>query len=124
MEQKFFKCEVCGNIIAVVKASGVPVVCCGKNMTELVPGTTDAAVEKHVPVFEIKDNKVHVRVGELEHPSEEAHFIEWISIQTDKGNQRRCLEAGDKPEAVFAICDGEKLEAVYAYCNIHGLWKK
>ena len=45
MEQKFYVCERCGNIVAMVKPSGVPVVCCGQPMKELVPGTTDAAAE-------------------------------------------------------------------------------
>lgn len=124
MELKFYKCKHCGNIIAVVKASGAPISCCGEKMTEIVPGTADAAVEKHVPVVEIKDGKVIVTVGEVAHPMAPEHYIEWIAISTDQGNQRKILEPGDKPMACFALCDGEKLEAAYAYCNLHGLWKK
>ena len=37
---KFYVCEHCGNIITFVKSSGVPVMCCGQKMTEIVPGTT------------------------------------------------------------------------------------
>ena len=114
MELKFYKCKHCGNIIAVVKASGAPISCCGEKMTEIVPGTTDAAVEKHVPVVEIKDGKVIVTVGEVAHPMAPEHYIEWIAISTDQGNQRK----------IFALCDGENFEAAYAYCNLHGLWKK
>ncbi|MBQ1473742.1 MAG: desulfoferrodoxin [Ruminococcus sp.] len=121
---KFYKCKHCGNIIAVVKASGAPISCCGEKMTEIVPGTADAAVEKHVPVVEIKDGKVIVTVGEVAHPMAPEHYIEWIAISTDQGNQRKILEPGDKPMACFALCDGEKFEAAYAYCNLHGLWKK
>ena len=124
MELKFYKCKHCGNIIAVVKASGAPISCCGEKMTEIVPGTTDAAVEKHVPVVEIKDGKVLVTVGEVAHPMAPEHYIEWIAISTDQGNQRKILEPGDKPMACFALCDGENFEAAYAYCNLHGLWKK
>ena len=124
MEMKFYKCKHCGNIIAVVKASGAPISCCGEKMTEIVPGTADAAVEKHVPVVEIKDGKVIVTVGEVAHPMAPEHYIEWIAISTDQGNQRKILEPGDKPMACFELCDGEKLEAAYAYCNLHGLWKK
>ncbi|WP_399552981.1 desulfoferrodoxin family protein [uncultured Ruminococcus sp.] len=124
MELKFYKCKHCGNIIAVVKASGAPISCCGEKMTEIVPGTADAAVEKHVPVVEIKDGKVIVTVGEVAHPMAPEHYIEWIAISTDQGNQRKILEPGDKPMACFALCDGEKFEAAYAYCNLHGLWKK
>ena len=124
MELKFYKCKHCGNIVAVVKASGAPISCCGEKMTEIVPGTADAAVEKHVPVVEVKDGKVVVTVGEVAHPMAPEHYIEWIAISTDQGNQRKILEPGDKPMACFALCDGEKLEAAYAYCNLHGLWKK
>ena len=124
MEMKFYKCKHCGNIIAVVKASGAPISCCGEKMTEIVPCTADAAVEKHVPVVEIKDGKVIVTVGEVAHPMAPEHYIEWIAISTDQGNQRKILEPGDKPMACFALCDGEKFEAAYAYCNLHGLWKK
>ena len=121
---KFYKCKHCGNIIAVVKASGAPISCCGEKMTEIVPGTADAAVEKHVPVVEIKAGKVIVTVGEVAHPMAPEHYIEWIAISTDQGNQRKRLEPGDEPKACFALCDGEKFEAAYAYCNLHGLWKK
>ena len=124
MEQRFFVCERCGNMIAVVKSSGVPIMCCGQKMTEIIPGTTEAAVEKHVPVFEVKDGKVYVKVGEVAHPMIDVHYIEWISLQTNKGNQRKVLVPNDKPEAVFAIGEDEEVEAVYAYCNLHGLWRK
>ena len=123
MEQKFYRCEHCGNIITMVKNTGVPVVCCGEKMKEIVPGTVDASLEKHVPVFEIKNNIVYVTVGAVLHPMEEKHFIEWISIQTSAGNQRKVLTPGSEPKAMFAICEGETVEAVYAYCNLHGLWK-
>ena len=124
MEQKFFICEHCGNIIAKVKDAGVPVMCCGQKMTELVPGTVDAAVEKHVPEYTVDGNKVVVKVWAVEHPMTEDHLIEWVSLQTKQGNQRKALAAGAAPEVCFCICDGDEVEAVYAYCNLHGLWKK
>lgn len=123
MEQKFYICEHCGKMVALVKESGVPVMCCGQKMTEIIPGTTDAAVEKHVPVYTVENNIVHVKVGEVEHPMTPEHFIEWVSIQTNQGNQRKALKLGDQPEICFALCDGDEVEAVYAYCNLHGLWK-
>ena len=123
MEQKFFKCNVCGNMIAFVKASGVPVMCCGQPMEEMIPGTTDAAQEKHVPVYEVEGNCVHVKIGEVEHPMLEEHYIEWISLQTKQGNQRKSLKPGDAPKACFSICDDDEVVAVYEYCNLHGLWK-
>lgn len=123
MEQQFFICEHCGNIISMVKNSGVPVVCCGQKMTELKANTTDAAVEKHVPVYEVKGDKVYVTVGSVEHPMLAEHFIEWVSIQTKFGSQRKTLEPGQAPKVCFALCEGDGVEAVYAYCNLHGLWK-
>ena len=123
MEQKFFICEHCGNIIAMVKSSGVPVMCCGQQMKEIIPGTTDAAVEKHVPVYTVEGNKVMVTVGSAEHPMLPEHYIEWVSLQTKQGNQRKALKPGDAPKVCFAICEGDEVEAVYAYCNLHSLWK-
>ena len=123
MEQKFFICETCGNIIAMVKPSGVPVVCCGKPMKQIVPNTTDAAQEKHVPVWSKEGNLVKVQVGSVAHPMIPAHYIEWVSLQTKAGNQRKALAPEQAPEVTFALTDGDQVEAVYAYCNLHGLWK-
>ncbi len=123
MEMKFYRCETCGQIIAIVKKTAVPVMCCGKPMKEIIPGTTDAAVEKHVPVYEVEGNKVIVTVGSVEHPMIEEHYIEWVSIQTKFGNQRKALKPGSEPKVCFAVCEGDEVEAVYAYCNLHGLWK-
>lgn len=123
MELKFFKCEHCGNIIEMVEDKGVPVVCCGQRMTELVAGTSDGAREKHVPVYEVNGNTVHVKVGEVAHPMIPEHYIEWIALQTKNGVQRKELKPSEKPEANFALCDGDEVVAVYAYCNLHGLWK-
>lgn len=123
MEQKFYICEHCGNIIAIVKDSGVPIMCCGQKMTEIVPGTTDAAVEKHVPDFKVEGTTVTVNVGSVDHPMIPEHYIEWVSLQTKQGNQRKALHPGEAPKVCFAICEGDEVEAVYAYCNLHGLWK-
>ena len=123
MDMKFYRCAKCGQMVAVVKKSACPVVCCGEPMKEIVPGTTDAAVEKHVPAFEVKGDVVEVTVGSVEHPMLEEHYIEWIALQTKEGNQRKALKPGDAPKACFKICDGDEVEAVYAYCNLHSLWK-
>lgn len=120
---KFYICEHCGNIVAVVKESGAPISCCGQNMTEIIAGTTDAAAEKHVPVVAVEDGKVLVTVGEVAHPMTPEHYIEWIALSTNKGNQRKVLHPGDEPKACFAICEDETVEAAYAYCNLHSLWK-
>ncbi|MBR5121286.1 MAG: desulfoferrodoxin [Oscillospiraceae bacterium] len=123
MEQKFYICKHCGNIIAKVNDSGVPVICCGEHMAELVPNTVEASNEKHIPVYEVVDNTVLVTVGSVEHPMTPEHLIEWVSLQTKQGNQRKVLKAGEAPKVSFKICDGDEVEAVYAYCNLHGLWK-
>ena len=120
---KFFKCDVCGKIVAIVKSTDVDTVCCGQPMRELVPGTTDGAVEKHVPVYHVDGNTVTVKVGSTAHPMTEAHQIEWIAIETENGNQRRELKPGDKPEATFALVPYDKVKNVYEYCNLHGLWR-
>ncbi len=123
MEMEFYRCSRCGQIIAIVKKTGAPVVCCGEPMKKIVPGTADASLEKHVPVFEVKDNKVFVTVGAVPHPMINEHYIEWVSLQTKMGNQRKALKPGEKPEICFSICEGDEVEAVYAYCNLHSLWK-
>jgi superoxide reductase len=121
---KYFVCEHCGNIIEYVKETGVPVMCCGQKMTELIPGTSDGAHEKHVPVVTMDGNKVTVEVGSVEHPMVEAHYIQWIAIETTKGSQRKKLEYTDKPIATFCLTEDEEFVAAYEYCNLHGLWKK
>ena len=123
MENKFYKCETCGNIIQKIHDSGVSVVCCGQPMKELFPNTNDAAFEKHVPVVTVEGNKVHV-VGSVEHPMIETHWITWIGIETKKGWQKVDLMASDKPEADFILAEDDVLLAAYEYCNLHGLWKK
>ena len=112
---KFYVCEHCGNIIEYVKESGVPVMCCGQKMTELVPGTSDGAHEKHVPVVTVDGDTVVVEVGAVEHPMVEAHYIQWIAIETTKGSQRVNLEYTDKPRAEFKLADGEVFVEAYEY---------
>ena len=120
---KFFICEHCKNIMTLLNDSGVPIMCCGQKMTELVPGTTDGATEKHVPVISADDRRISVKVGEAEHPMMEAHYIMFICIETSRGHQIKYLNPGEKPEAEFLLADGEELIAAYEYCNLHGLWK-
>ena len=120
---KYYICEHCGNIIEYVKQTAVPVMCCGQKMSELVPGTSDGAHEKHVPVVTVNGDTVVVEVGSVEHPMVEAHYIQWIAIETTKGSQRVKLEYTDKPRAEFKLADGESFVAAYEYCNLHGLWK-
>jgi superoxide reductase len=123
MATRFFKCEICGNVVQLVTVGGGPLACCGKPMTELQPNTTDAAVEKHVPAVTVDGNKIIVQVGDTPHPMEEKHFIQWIYVEGGGCGQIAYLQPGDEPKAEFTIPCG-KPSAVYAYCNLHGLWKK
>lgn len=122
MEVKFYICERCGNLIEMIRPSGVRIVCCGQEMTELVPNTVEAATEKHIPVCQLEENKVFVKVGEAEHPMVPEHYIQWIYLKTKQGIQRKELHPGEKPEACFTLCEGDEALAVYEYCNVHGLW--
>ncbi len=87
---------------------------------ELIPNTTDAAGEKHVPVITVSGDEVRVAVGSVEHPSLDVHYIEWIVLVTESGFQMKWLKPGMKPEAVFKVTD--RPVAAYEYCNLHGLW--
>ena len=120
---KFYRCPHCGNIIAKVNDSGVPVVCCGQKMEELVPNTGDGAGEKHVPVFTRNGIELKVRVGSVDHPMLDNHYIQWIAIQTTSGNQRKILKPGEAPEATFLVKEDDEVLAVFEYCNLHGLYK-
>lgn len=120
---KFYICEHCGNIVVKVRDKKVPVFCCGQKMAELVPGTTDAATEKHVPVVEINGNKVLVKVGEVEHPMQDVHYIEWVIVETNKGYHKVDLNPGEKPAVEVLLAEGEEFVCAYEYCNLHGLWK-
>ena len=119
---KFLKCNHCGNIITFATDHGVPVVCCGEKMAEIRPNTTDAATEKHVPQVTREGRNVTVLVGSVSHPMTEEHSIEWIALESSQGMQIKQLSPDAKPEASFALAEGDTLHKVYAYCNLHGLW--
>ena len=121
MATKFYKCRHCGNVIMKVVDSRVPVVCCGEKMEELVPGTVEASVEKHLPVVTWLDfNVIKVEVGSVAHPMLAEHHIAFIYVETEHGGIR--VDLKDNPEAIIALGE-EKPIAVYEYCNLHGLWK-
>ena len=121
MATKFYKCAHCGNVILKVVDSKVPVVCCGEKMQELIPGTVDASVEKHLPVVTVLDETtIKVEVGSVAHPMLPEHHISFIYVETEHGGIR--VDLKDKPEAVISL-GNERAVAVYEYCNLHGLWK-
>ena len=119
--KEVYKCEICGNMVEVVHASGGILVCCGQPMKLQVENTVDASKEKHVPVIKKVDGGVLVKVGEIEHPMLEKHYIEWIEIQTSNSTYRKQLNPGDKPEALFLV--KEEVLCAREYCSVHGLWK-
>jgi superoxide reductase len=118
--KQIYKCNICGNIIEVLHTGAGQLVCCGQPMELLSAKTQDAGSEKHVPVIEKTAAGIKVTIGAILHPTEEAHYIEWIEIIADGRTCRKFLKPGDKPQAEFEIKE-EQIE-VRAYCNIHGLW--
>ena len=123
MSQKFYKCEHCGNIVEIINDAGVPVVCCGQKMKELIAGESDGAAEKHVPEYKVEGNQVNVNIGSIDHPMVEEHWIQWISLESKEGIQRKYLKPGQAPNVSFVLSEGDEVVADYAYCNLHGLWK-
>ena len=118
---QIYKCNVCGNIVEMVHTGIGELVCCNQPMQLMKENTEDATTEKHVPIIERTDNGVIVKVGEIPHPMEQEHYIEWIEILADGKSYKKFLNPNDEPQAEFKI-DAESIIA-RAYCNIHGLWK-
>jgi len=116
-----YKCEKCGNIVEVVHAARGTLSCCNQPMTMLVEGVVDAAKEKHVPVVEKVEGGFKVTVGEVSHPMEADHYIEWVELIADGRSYHHFFNPGDTPEATFLI-DADSVTA-REYCNLHGLWK-
>ena len=115
-----YECEICGNIVEVLRGGAGELVCCGEPMILLEENTVDAAVEKHVPVVEKVEGGVKVKVGSVPHPMVDEHWIEWIQVVSGGASYRKFLEPGEEPEAVFAVQD---VELAREHCNLHGLWK-
>lgn len=124
MKRKFLLCRRCGNLIEMINESGVTPICCGTDMNELTPNSVEATTEKHIPVVEIDGNIAKVTVGSTLHPMEEAHYIEWIYLETSIGIKRVKLNPKEEPIASFALLEEETVISAYAYCNLHGLWIK
>ncbi len=116
-----YKCEICGNIVEVLHGGDGELVCCGQPMILQNENTVDAAKEKHVPVVENVSGGIKVKVGEVPHPMEEKHYIEWVEIITEGKAYRQFLKPGESPEAIFSGQTGQIVAR--EYCNLHGLWK-
>lgn len=121
MEQRFYRCSHCGNVVGFIKNSGVPIICCGEPMQPMPLNDRDASTEKHLPVVTRDGDEIVVTVGEVPHPMLEGHYIDWIYLETVKGGQRKkCI---DSPSTRFALASDDMPVAAYAYCNLHGLWR-
>lgn len=107
----------------MIKDSGVPVKCCGENMQEIIPGTSEGAQEKHIPVYDVIGETVKVSVGEIEHPMTPEHYIDWVCIETEDGFQLKKLNQGMSPNISLSMTKDDNIKAVYAFCNQHSLWK-
>ena len=119
---KFYICPECGLVIETIRHTGIIPSCCGMKMDELIPNTVEASGEKHIPSVTVDGSTVTVNVGSVNHPMQDAHYIEWVQLVTENGSQRKFLSPGQDPSVVFTLT-GDKPLAVYAYCNLHGLWK-
>lgn len=120
---QIYKCEVCGNVIEILHEGQKSLVCCNQPMTLEEAHTEDKGMEKHVPVIEENGNYITVKVGDIEHPMEESHYIEWIELTVDGSRYRRYLSPIDKPEVSFTVPERHIELSARTYCNIHGLWK-
>ena len=118
---EIYKCEVCGNIVEVLHAGVGQLVCCNKPMRLFEENTVDAATEKHVPVVATTEAGIKVAVGEVPHPMEDKHYIEWVQILAGDKAYRIFLNPGETPEGTFDSPQGKVIAR--EYCNIHGLWR-
>ena len=119
-EVKYYRCPICGNVIEIVNGNINMVKCCGATPVLMEANTVDAAVEKHVPVYEIEGEEIVVKVGEVIHPMEDAHYITFITLVTNDRVIRVDLKPGDEPVVRLPYVSGS---VIYEYCNLHGLWK-
>jgi superoxide reductase len=120
--QKFLICKICGNMTEFINRKNGNIICCGERMSELVPNTVDASVEKHKPVATISGDILNVAVGSVPHPMQDEHHITFVYVETKNGNQHKSLKIGEEPKLAFNFSNDKPI-AVYAYCNLHGLWK-
>lgn len=125
-KNEIYVCEICGNMVEVIRSGGGTLVCCGQPMTLQNENVIDASFEKHVPVVTREGNRITVEVGSVPHPMEENHFIEWIELITPERTERKNLKPGDVPQAEFDLIGEDVADEniiARAFCNLHGLWK-
>jgi superoxide reductase len=123
MRHRLSRCPICGNLAARIADSGEPLCCCGAIMADLESGDTGASPERHAPRISREGNTVTVSAGHVPHHMSDAHFVEWISIDTTSGQQRKALAPGDAPSVSFELSDGEDVLSAAVYCNLHLLFE-
>lgn len=121
-EQKFYVCKHCGNVIGLINNAGVPLICCGEEMTELIANNTEAKTDYHIPATAVNGNLITVDIGKFPHPMTPEHHINWVYIQTERGGQRKNIRPGEAPAVVFSLAGDDKYLKTYAHCTLHGLW--
>ena len=117
---KIYKCRICGNVVMKLEDMNESLNCCGKPMELLEANTNDGAVEKHLPVYEIKENKINIKVGEIDHPMTEEHYIKFIILSSKDEYMIKTLTPTEQATAIFPY--DKKYTKIYAYCNLHDLW--
>ncbi|NYT05989.1 MAG: desulfoferrodoxin [Methanomicrobiales archaeon] len=117
---EFYKCETCGNVVMITHTGEGELVCCGAPMKRLEEKTADMGKEKHVPVIEKTATGIRVKVGEVPHPMEKEHYIQWISVKKDRNFYIHALRPGEAPQAEFPVSGTDVKSLIY--CNVHGLW--
>lgn len=115
-----FRCADCGMIAMITHDGSGEMACCGQPMVRAEENVVDASTEKHIPVVERADDRMVVRVGDVPHPMDPSHYIEWIEVNSGPDLFVRGLKPGNEARATFpGYREGVK---VRAYCNLHGLW--
>lgn len=120
--RELYRCSVCGNVVEIASEGASSLVCCNQPMVKLQAKTEEEGQEKHVPVIEELDKGIKVKVGSIQHPMEEKHYIKFIEVLTKEKIMRVELRPGQVPEAKCCSSKQDVIE-VREFCTIHGLWK-
>lgn len=118
---KIYRCLTCEEVV-ITRSDDKILKCCGEDMIELIPNSSDADAQQHTPLIRQIGNFITIKVGEPLHSMLDVHYIDFILLETDKGLYYKKLALDDEPIADFLINNQEKIVRAYAYCNNHFLW--
>jgi len=124
MKARFYRCNLCDQLVLVLDKRVSPLICCGSEMEYLTSRNDDQVKEKHVPSYVRNGNEVTVSVGSTLHPSSKEHYIDWVAILTNKGYQVKYISRNELPITKFFLDKDEELLSIYSYCNLHSLYEK